>query len=201
MIYKLISLIFHPILLPFAGTLYYFLIHPISLPRELKYKITIVIITGTYLMPLLLLYILKKRGKINTFELHNISERKTPLLFMIALFFILGKSLLKIEEILELGTLFIGCSFALTVCYFLFLSNFKTSIHMIGASSMLAFVILFSIQHQQNMLAQIIAIVLFAGLIGQARLHLKAHTAKEVYFGFLIGLLSQFLIFGLYNQI
>jgi hypothetical protein len=198
MLHKLVSLIFHPVLLPFAGTLYYFLIHPIHIPRELKYKITIVIITGTYLMPLLLLYILKKRKKINSYELSNISERKTPLLFMIALFFILGKSLLKIEEILELGTLFIGCSCALTICYFLFLFNFKTSIHMIGASSMLAFVILFSMQYQQNMLAQIAVIILFSGLIGQARLHLKAHTAREVYFGFLIGIMSQFIVFGLY---
>ncbi len=196
--YKVISVLFHPILLPIIGTLYYFLITPINLSQELKYKITIIIATGTYVMPLLLLYILKRQNKIKSYELQSIKERKSPLIFMIALFFVLGNSLLKINEIIELASLFIGCSLALTFTYFLFLKNLKTSIHMIGASSMVTFIWLFSYEHQINMLSSIAVFFIFSGLIGQARLHLKAHTTKEVYTGFFIGSISQLIVSGMY---
>jgi hypothetical protein len=37
--------------------------------------------------------------------------------------------------------------------------------------------------------------ILLAGLVANARLHLKAHTAKEVYLGFIVGFIAPFAVY------
>lgn len=193
--YKLISVIFHPILLPIVATILYFILHQTNLETSVKYKILIIVATATYLIPLFLLFILKRKKLIQSFEVKNIQERKTPIVFMIVLFYFLGQTLSNIPEITLVSILFFGCSLSLSICYFLFLKKIKTSLHMIGIGSLISFIITYSIHTQTNLLNFISFLSLIAGLIGHARLYLKSHVLKEVIIGFSIGFISNLAIF------
>lgn len=193
--YKLISVIFHPILLPIVATILYFILHQTNLETSVKYKILIIVATATYLIPLFLLFILKRKKMIQSFEVKNIQERKTPIVFMIVLFYFLGQTLSNIPEITLVSILFFGCSLSLSICYFLFLKKIKTSLHMIGIGSLISFIITYSIHTQTNLLNFISFLSLIAGLIGHARLYLKSHVLKEVIIGFSIGFISNLAIF------
>jgi len=46
--------------------------------------------------------------------------------------------------------------------------------------------------YEQSYTFVIIIIILLAGLLASARLHLKAHTSKDIYIGFFIGIFSIF---------
>ena len=41
----------------------------------------------------------------------------------------------------------------------------------------------------------IIILIVISGILASARLRLKAHTPKEVYLGFFLGVISQLLVF------
>ncbi|MEN8880277.1 MAG: hypothetical protein ABF311_08900, partial [Polaribacter sp.] len=80
--YKIISTLFHPIVIPTIGIIIYFIatIRPIGQYQKL---ITIFIVFGsTYIIPLLLLITLKKTGVINSYQLKTRKERKIPLAIM-----------------------------------------------------------------------------------------------------------------------
>jgi membrane-associated phospholipid phosphatase len=51
----------------------------------------------------------------------------------------------------------------------------------------MALVIFISFYLKVNLSFYLILVILFAGITGTARLHLKAHTPVEVYSGFVIG--------------
>lgn len=196
--YRLISVIFHPVLLPIAATIVFFTLHPINIDLAAKIKIIFIVATGTYFIPILLLLILKKRKLIESLEVKKINERKIPVLFMTILFFILAKSLSRITNLFLLSQLFIGCSIALSSCYFLFIAKLKISLHMIGIATFIGFILSYSLFTQTNLLLLLAGLFLIAGSIAQARLKLKEHTLKEVLLGFTIGVLSQFLVFSIH---
>lgn len=193
--YQLVSLIFHPILFPFIGTMYYFSICPYEIPKITAYKFLLIIFISTYLFPISFLLILKKTGHIKNFKIKNIEQRKAPVLLMIALFFMLGKYFTEKTSVYDIGTLFTGTSIALIFCYLFFSRNLKTSIHMIGMGGMIGFILNFSYFYQINMIIPLLIAFILSGIVGQARLQLKAHTPIEVYLGFTIGVIAQLITF------
>lgn len=195
-IYKLISLLLHPILLPIIASILFFIVNDTAIANNLKYMILVLITISTYLIPLVLLVLLKKLKRIESYELKNIQERKIPLLMMIGIFFLLGSALGSIDEMHYISILFLGNSLALALCYFVFLIHIKSSIHLIGAGSLLGFVLIYSHLTQTNLLLLIAVICILTGLIAHARLYLKAHTLKEIVLGFCIGFIAQILAFS-----
>lgn len=196
--YRLISVIFHPILLPIAATILFFILNRSCIDSKSQLKIIIIIATGTYFIPILLLLFLKKRKLIENFEVRKINERKIPILFMTIVFFIIAKSLIKIPNLLYLSLMFFGSSIALCICYFLFFAKLKISLHMIGIGTLIGFILIYSILNQTNLLILAICLFITAGLIAQARLKLKEHVLKEVLLGFCIGVLSQTVVLTTY---
>ena len=191
--YKLVSLLLHPILLPVVGVQYFFYTQAHTLLPEFKLKVTTLVFLCTFVLPLALLTVLKKRNKIKSFDLPNGSERKVPFIVSIALFYLLGTYLGKSPVLLPLARLFIGCSLAISLAYVVTSHKFKISIHMIGMGTLVALVVLTSLNQLQNQLLLVACSFVASGLAGQARLHLKAHNTQEVYIGFLAGICSQLL--------
>lgn len=193
--HQTISALFNPALLPFFGTLYYFSIEPVELPKELQYKIAGMVLFSTLVIPFSLLAVLKKLRKIQHFDLPNSHERKGPLVFSIVLFYLLANELGKIPSLLPLKHLFMGVGTALCVAYLLTNQKYKISIHMIGMGTLVGFVVLMGLMTGQNQLISIALLFFVSGLTGQARLRLNAHHPREVYLGFWLGLLTQCLSF------
>lgn len=192
--YKLISVLLHPIVVPTVGVILYFLIVPTRFIKSQKLVILGLIFVATYFVPLLVLIILKALGKIKSYQVSSIQERKLPLAFMIVLFYLLGNSLYNIAQIRDIGILFYATSCGLMLVYILFLFMLKTSLHLLSLGIALGFFLLMSTFYSVSFLAIILVLLLLSGLLGSARLYLKAHTPKEVYIGFIIGVFSPFIV-------
>jgi hypothetical protein len=80
----------------------------------------------------------------------------------------------------------LGGIFTLLITFFITIW-FKISIHMVGLGGLMALVIFISFYLKVNLSFYLILVILFAGITGTARLHLKAHTPVEVYSGYVMG--------------
>lgn len=193
--HKFISTILHPIVMPTIGIILYFILTPINLSRRQQYTILGIVFIATYIIPLLLLVFLKRINYIKSFQVHGINERKIPIFFMMTLLFMLGKFFAEISIIKDLSFLFFGVVFGLIVIYFLFIVKIKASLHLLSVGAATGYFLLFQQIHGIYILPLVMAFIFLSGVLAASRLHLKAHTSKEVYLGFFIGLISPFLAY------
>lgn len=193
--YKIISLILHPAVVPTIGVLLYFLLIPEVLTRQQELYILALVFVVTYVIPIILLFLLRGFGFIKNLHLRSIKERKIPIIVMIGLFFFLGKTFTINSVTYDLGTLFYASAVGLIVVNVLFFWNIKTSLHLMGMGNTLGFLIVLNYKYGINILPFIMLTILISGLLGSARINLKAHLPKEVYIGFLLGFISQIALF------
>lgn len=197
---KITSYILHPILVPIIGTLLYFILLPRHTSRDLEITIITSVFVATYLLPLLLLSILKKSKVIESFHLENIEERKFPLLFFISIAYLLSTLIKKGYSTMHLALFFYGVTLALILAYFLLYKRFKISLHMIGIGGLIGFFSFFSYEYQINLLLILVILFLMAGFIASSRLSLKAHQRKEIYWGLLTGFICQITAYLIYSM-
>ena len=192
--YKLISTILHPIVIPTIGVMLYFLLIPNSLLQNQKLTILSLVFGVSYIIPLLILIFLKKTKIIKSYQPKSIRERKMPIALMTIVFYLFGNSLNNIANLRDLGLLFYATSLSLFLSYILFYFKIKASIHLLSLGISVGFFMVLSIVYTQSFAIVIIIIILLAGLLASARLHLKAHTPKDIYVGFFIGTVTPFCL-------
>lgn len=199
--YKFISYVLHPLLFSFLGSFLYLYLSPKHILKQQEYIILLVVFISTYIVPILLLALLKRVNMISDYHLRNIDERKFPILFFIMLSFLLGRAMVstKIADLLAFS--FFGVAFALSFTYLLFNIKIKTSLHTLGIGGLIGFVMVMSYEYQLNFNSLLAALFIIAGLIAVSRLALNAHRPKEVYIGFVLGVISQFISFQIYQNI
>ena len=197
--YKYISTILHPIVIPTIGVMLYFLVVPTSYNKEQRFYMLSLVFITTYLIPLLLLIFFKRLRIIKNYRVETIKERKIPIILMVFLYFFLGQTMNTLY-VKDLSLLFYSTSFGLFVLFLFFFFQKKISIHLLSLGIPLGFFMLLSHTYQQSFLIEIICIFLISGLVGSSRLHLQAHTHKEVFSGFFLGIFSVFFVFFIYNR-
>lgn len=191
---KVISAILHPIVMPTIGLLIYFFLTPIQIPKDKQLLILGIIFTSTYIIPLVLLFFLKYTNQIQSFEVSSIEERKFPMLMMICLFFFLGKFFYESVNLRDISYIFFGSALGIVIIYIMFLWRIKASLHLLSMGSIIGFFLVFQQTYDLKILGLISLLVFLSGLLASSRLYLKAHTSLEVYLGFFLGILCQFLM-------
>lgn len=188
------SYIFHPLWMPFAGSLFYFLITPRFFPLPLiKAKMLAIAIT-TLFIPIVFYFLLKNLGKAQSMFLGDVKERRWPLFFYNLL---IGLNLYQILDPYNYPALyyfFVGILFSTLTAFLLSLVNFKISLHMIGLSGILMFIMALSIYYRINLIYSIAFITAALGLTASSRLELKAHNWLELLLGMFIGFLPQIIV-------
>lgn len=200
-VYKLISYVFHPLLFSFLGSFLYLYLSPKHILKEQEYIILLIVFVSTYIIPILLLALLKRVNMISDYHLRNIEERKFPVLFFIMLSFLLGRAMVSTQIADLLAFSFFGVAFALSFTYLLFNIKVKTSLHTLGIGGIIGFVMVMSYEYRLNFNSLLAGLFIIAGLIGVSRLALNAHRPKEIYIGFVLGLISQVISFQIYQNI
>jgi membrane-associated phospholipid phosphatase len=196
---KAISIIFHPLLLPTYAMLILINIkthHMLVLPQNFRYMTVLFVFLTSFVMPTLIFLILLKLKKIKSLEMPTSGERTLPL-FIVALFFYATYYLLKQGPHFALFNIFMLGATLLVIISMLINYFSKISIHMVAAGGLFGTFAGFSILFNHDLTFLLYLIVLVAGLVGYARLELKAHTPRQVYAGFLLGtvfMLSLFLV-------
>ena len=193
--HKFISTILHPIVLPTLGVFIYFVFVSQSFEKRLQLIVLGLVFTLTYLVPLLMLLLLKKFRFIKDFQVSTIKERRFPIIFMMLLLYFLGNSIIQIPTIRNLGILFFGTSLSLTCIYVLFSLKLKSSLHLVSMGNMIGFFLIMTNINSLSMLPIIILLILLSGILASSRLYLKAHTPVELLIGFSLGIVCQFILF------
>ena len=193
--YKFISIVFHPIVIPTIGILLYFIFTPNNINYFTKAIVLGFIFVTTYILPLFILILFKKLNLIKSFKAESIQERKTPVVIMIIVFYLLGSTFKKSPNLSDIGLLFYATCLGLICVYTLFSLKIKTSIHLLSIGITTGFFFTLTTLYNENLILLISLLLLLSGLMANARLHLKAHSEKEVYIGFFIGFVSPILLF------
>lgn len=194
-ILKSISYIFHPLVMPILGVLFYFHKTPRFIPESVQHAKLFSTLLLTIILPLLVYFLLRTLKRVNSIHLKTIKERKLPLLINAFIVGLVVSRIFPQSEILELYYFFIGILISTIICLISTLLKIKASIHMLAASGFFAFTIGLSWYFKINLNGTIALISVILGSIATSRLHLKAHTYSELFYGILIGALPQLILF------
>ena len=191
---KLLSIVFHPLLMPTIGLFLIFNIgsHITYIPIQVKRVVYVAVFVSSCLLPISLIPMLLALKQIKTIYMKSRSERVWPM-FITGLFFFAGYYFLSLIHAVPAFILkYISATIITIYASLLITFYWKVSIHMVGigglAGGLLAFAFMLGIDIHLLM-SLIIAV---AGLVGVARLYLKAHNPAQVYAGFMLGFVLVF---------
>lgn len=195
---NLLSVVFHPLLLPtFVFVLLAYVYPYFNTPSNSVFFIETVsfIFVCTFLFPSVAIYAMYKWGVITDIVLTNKNERPYPMALTGCLYLVFAKMLFEkigIDDTFVQMIYFIGALilFAAAITYF-----WKISAHALGVGGVCGFLIELNMQVLDNgMLAALMSVFVISGMVMTARLILKAHSQAQVYVGFFVGMLFGFLM-------
>ncbi|WP_149276694.1 hypothetical protein [Pareuzebyella sediminis] len=191
---RAISYIFHPLLIPMAGTLAYFLVTPKYSPAELQVGNLLPIFILTIIIPIITYLILRNLGLVSTIFMPNPRERRYPLYIHIILLFMVIYKVIPNGYTIELHFYFLGLIVAAMSALLLLFLKLKISMHLMGMGSLFTFLVCLSIHFKINITIAVSLLTLATGVVATSRLYLHAHSKPELFIGFSIGILSQLLM-------
>jgi hypothetical protein len=181
--------------MPLLGTLFFVLLDSQYFTKPQYIALFLQLIIITLLLPIAFFYLLKTYGTIDNIMLSDITHRKIPLLLHILLLSILITKSITVDRFPPLYYFFLGGLLSSALAFLLLYAKIKASLHMVGMSSLTAFIIGLSLHNQINTIHLVTFFVFMNGLVASSRLVMKAHTNSELLIGFLCGLLPQLGLF------
>ncbi|MGQ1889643.1 PAP2 family protein [Thermophagus sp. OGC60D27] len=187
---KILSFLFHPMLMPTLGTFFILnsIPHHTLLPFAVKRLLYIIVFTSTCLLPLSLLPLFLQVKLIKSFEMKTSRERIFPALAS-AVFYFLGYYILSrlnistLVESFQLASLF-AIMVAAAISYY-----WKISLHALAAGGITGLVIAIMFGQSLDLFYLLSLIIIISGIISTARLYLNAHSPSQVYVGYLTGII------------
>ncbi|MFD0989358.1 hypothetical protein ACFQ1R_04580 [Mariniflexile jejuense] len=193
-ILKSISYIFHPLIMPLLGVLFYFYISPRFITEEVMHAKIISIAILTLILPILIFFLLKTLGKVESIYLKTTNERIYPLALQCVIILLVLVRILSQSDLIELYFFFVGILISTMACLLLAVLRFKASIHIISVSGLFMFFIILSIHFSINIVGILALMSIITGAVATSRLHTKAHNTKELVMGFFIGVIPQLIL-------
>ncbi len=188
---KAISVAFHPIMIPVYGMLIILSSHTIYgyMPFSVKRILLFVILVNNVIVPLSLMPWFRYRNFIRSWSCRERTERYVPLIatsffYSVSVYIFWRFHLPLFIKAYILTTALIAI--AVTIINF----RYKISIHSTGAGAMVMLILILSFRMDAQLLALLILSLIGAGLVLSSRLLLDAHDPKEVWGGFMLGLLG-----------
>lgn len=188
-----LAYLFHPIFIPFAGTICYFIVTPKYSPMELQSGNGLPIFILTVIIPIISFLILKNLGLVKSIFLPGIKERTYPLIINLGLLAMVLIKVIPNSYTIELYFYFVGLIIATGACLIALFFGLKCSLHTAGMGSLLMFLIALSIHFETNITLAISLLTLATGLTATSRLYTKSHGRFEVLIGFFIGFIAQLI--------
>lgn len=193
---KIISYLFHPLLMPTLGiwlVLNSDLYFTQFIPTNFKLTLYGLIAAFTCFMPALNAFFLLRNGFIKSLQMETKEERRIPFIttaiFYFSTYYLLNHN--SIPVVIKL--MILGATMSIVLAYFI---NFfwKISAHMIGMGGIVGAMIGISIRlhFDQNFL--ILILILLSGILGFARLQLKSHQPMQIYAGFFLGAICELVL-------
>lgn len=191
---KIISIVFHPVLVPTLGLLllfnssFYFSI----LSWEAKRFVLLVVFFSTGILPMFMVAILALNPKFDI-SLDNSRDRIIPLLFS-SVFYYMGYFLMNKMKAFPVFKIFLVASVLVIVVLLIVSFKWKISNHMAAIGGLCGTLFALSFRTGINPLGAIILVILVSGLVGTARLILNKHDLWQIIAGYFLGFLILYLV-------
>lgn len=184
---KIISNVFHPVILPFLGFLLLLGtgLYSSILTSDARNYILLVVFFSTATLPMLSVAMLALNPRFDVL-MQNSRDRIIPLLFS-SVFYYIGYVLLSRVHFLPVFKLFMIASVLVIVLLLLISIKWNISIHMAAIGSLSATFFALSFRAGANPVVAIIIVVLLSGLIGTSRLILNKNSLPQVAAGYILG--------------
>jgi membrane-associated phospholipid phosphatase len=185
---KIISVVFHPLIMPVLGilVLFYSGTYLSFIPENSKRMILVLVVSGMFLLPVSLVPVYYYRKLLSSFEVSKKSERLVPLFITTILYYLTFYILKKIPvPILILGL--VGSATISLFVLTLITLRYNISLHAAGTAGLLGFLLAMALRIGLFAPFCLYCSIALAGLVGAARLRLNLHTPSEVYLGYLVG--------------
>ena len=185
---KIISIIFHPLLMPVYGMAIIFSAPTLLgyLPFNVKKLLLLIILVNNVLLPLSLMPFFIHRKIINSWALNERKERNIPLIITALLYGTTSYIIFRFPIPLFLKS-FIFATAILSVLVILINLFWKISLHSVGAGALVGLVFLLSLKMLTQLDWYLISAIIIAGLILSSRLRLNHHSPMQVWIGLLTG--------------
>lgn len=193
---KVISTIFHPILIPtylYLSLIYFASAHTLQIPAPMEWVLGVIIFATTFVLPTTILLLMIKFKLISSLMLSKRIERTGPIL-VAAIFLFLTYYLFDYMGFMPVFSYFLLCSSSISLVTMMINSFWKISLHTTGYGALLATYLSLAsfIELPMGFIALIIIVI---GIIASSRLKLKAHSPAEIYIGFALGYTTMLLFF------
>lgn len=196
---KLISILMHPVLMPTYALVIIFALSnylDYTTPPSVKAALFSIVIFNTLIMPVIISWLLLRKGLIKSFNMEKREERIVPficnaVLMMVAYYMISQISIPKIFSMMLLGA---AASVVLAIIINL---KWKVSIHMIGIGGITGMFFGLSTFLLIDLRMPIVISIIVAGLIGTARISMGAHRQGQLYVGFLVGFCCEYFVLSI----
>lgn len=191
---KLLSYLLHPVFMPSYAV--YLLLNnsTFKINEKVGWLIYALVFLNTCLLPVFATLILRKFGLVSSMQIDHQTERTTPYLISFVFFSSTWWLLSKAPLPPIVAQLMLGASIAILFTSFINL-KIKISAHLVGIGGTTGAFLIVGLSGFQDYTLFVIIGVFIAGCLGWARLQLNAHTAKEVYSGFLLGVVCQLIAY------
>jgi membrane-associated phospholipid phosphatase len=169
-------------------------IYDFMTPLKLKWVISAMIFSFSFVLPVINIYILYKLNRISSLTLENQNERTFPYIITSCFYFGLFYLFLDLNIWPSIKVLIFGGGLSVLLTAIINL-KYRISAHAVGIGGLIASLMMVSFVLKYNAVPEIAFLFLLAGLIAAARLYLDAHKPLQVYSGFLLGFATQLIVF------
>jgi hypothetical protein len=196
---KIISAVFHPLLIPIYGMLIIFSAPTLFgfLPPKVKTILVFIVLINNVLVPLSLMPYFRLRNIITSWTVINRKERTIPL-FSTTFFYMITVYLVIRYHIPFFIKSFLISAALLSLIISLVNLRMKISIHAAGLGALTALIVILSLKMHAPLTLMLIAAVMSSGLVLSSRLWLNSHNPPEVWFGYFLGILVPALILSIF---
>ncbi len=184
------SICFHPLLMSTLGVilLLYTDSYIAYIADGTKYRLILLTIIGTLLLPVMMVPVFFLQQKISDISLQKHKERVYPLAITSVFYFLTYLLFRRIPvfpfmQAFMLGS-FIAVFLSAGISY-----KWKISAHMIGLGGITGLVLVASIKLNLNLYYSLLGLLIAAGITGSSRIYLNAHSLNQVYAGYFLGIL------------
>lgn len=194
---NLVSFLFHPLFMPTLVTIAICYLHRsgfAGISGGQKWIWIANVALNTIFFPAVAVILMKALGFIGSIKMPDKKDRIIPLMASMIFYFWVYQIFKNIEAPLILKVLLLGNFWGL-ILVFLINIFMKVSMHTAAAGSMIGIGVVLMFHGQFNFLIPLMLALILSGLIGSARLYLNAHTGKEIWLGYVVGILVQVAAF------
>lgn len=201
---NVISYISHPLFLPVLVTVLlvnampeYFVLFKQESARFPFDKLFIRVLFSTLFLPLFVVALSKALGFITSFHLRSQKDRIIPYIACTTFYFWTYFAFKRQAVAPPFFNAFFLGVFIAVVIGMVANTYVKISMHTIGWGGVVGFLLMLMIGMNMNISLALMVAFLITGIVGTARLVLGAHTPAEIYSGFILGIISQLIAYGI----